>query len=184
MDPCDPNLTPEQQAMATQQLFDEHQKEVERWKRDNARYLEDRASRLATYRDSEKTYDHWVLTLSGGLLGLSMTFLKDILGQNKLEHPRFVVASWAALGISIGCILINLRLSPVSERRHIAIMDDEFEYYYRDKDPFRRITKRFETAKMKCQFWLMESLNWLSLLALLSGISILGYFVFSNFRRD
>jgi hypothetical protein len=93
MDPGHPNLTPAEKEAAQQRVEHDYQQRLERWKRDNERYLEDRRSRISAYRDAEKTHDQWILTLSGSLLALSMTFLKDIVGSSRVEHSSYLLAS-------------------------------------------------------------------------------------------
>lgn len=77
----------------------------------------------ASYRDGEKTLDTWLLTLSGGALGLSMTFLKDIAGGHPAAWISLLAFAWSMLGTSILCVLVNLYKAPKMCLKSIEALD-------------------------------------------------------------
>ena len=54
-----------------------------------------RTELLQTVQKLNESYDKIIITLSGGALGLSVIFLKDVIKDNKLESPELLIWSWA-----------------------------------------------------------------------------------------
>jgi hypothetical protein len=66
-------------------------------------------------------FDKGVLTLSGGALLLSMTFVKDIASKPNLTW--LLLVSWVLLAGAICLMLTSLLMSQSAIRRQIAILD-------------------------------------------------------------
>lgn len=66
-----------------------------------------RQSLVAAEQTMQGEYDKGVLTLSGGALGISLVFLKDVVGPKPLKEPGFLLASWIVWGLSIGFVLAS-----------------------------------------------------------------------------
>lgn len=79
---------------------------------------------VAAEQKSQEDFDKAVLTLSGGALGISFTFLKDIVGANPIAEPTFLIWSWRLWAGSILCVLFSYFLSHLSLRKAIAQVDD------------------------------------------------------------
>ena len=77
---------------------------------------------------SQEDFDKAVLTLSGGALGISFTFLKDVVGTNPIAEPAFLISSWLLWAGSIFCVLFSYFLSHLSLRRAISQVDDKTIY--------------------------------------------------------
>lgn len=60
---------------------------------------------------SQESYDKAVLTLSGGALALTFTFIKDLTVSGHIRHIRFLLASWMMWSISILVILFSFLCS-------------------------------------------------------------------------
>jgi hypothetical protein len=86
---------------------------------------------LQKYRDhliqadqkSQEDFDKTLLTLSSGGLGLSLVFLKDIVGGGAVARPYFILAGWTLLGLSLGLVLLGFFLSRKALRKAIDQFD-------------------------------------------------------------
>lgn len=87
---------------------------------------------LQKYRDvlveadhqASLNYDKAVMTLSGGALGISVTFLKDIVPMPIATTKILLFVSWIAFAISLASILISYLFSMESLRKTIRQVDD------------------------------------------------------------
>ena len=86
---------------------------------------------LAAYRQvlvtaeqaMQSEYDKGVMTLSGGALGVSFAFLKDIVGTKGLSHGLVLLAAWILWGISISFILASYFTSTKALRKAVEDTD-------------------------------------------------------------
>jgi hypothetical protein len=86
---------------------------------------------LQKYRDhlvqadqkSQEDFDKTLLTLSSGGLGLSLFFLKDIVGGKVIERSCYLLSGWAFLAISLGLVLLGFFLSRRALRKSIDQID-------------------------------------------------------------
>lgn len=60
---------------------------------------------------SQESYDKAVLTLSGGALALTFTFIKDLIVPGHIRHIYFLLTSWIMWSISILVILFSFLCS-------------------------------------------------------------------------
>jgi hypothetical protein len=83
---------------------------------------------VKTRQASQSNYDKAVLLLSAGALGVSMTFVKDIVGDPKKAYwmPLLMVA-WICWGISCASVLYSHFASVSAHDESIAALDDERE---------------------------------------------------------
>lgn len=87
---------------------------------------------LKNYRDflmkadhqASLNYDKAVITLAGGALGISITFLKDIVPSPSPESKIFLYISWISLAISLASILVSYLFSMESLRKAMRQVDD------------------------------------------------------------
>jgi hypothetical protein len=56
---------------------------------------------------AHEDFDKTVLTLSGGALVVSITFVKDIVGPGSVIHKGLLMLSWFCWGISVTSVLIS-----------------------------------------------------------------------------
>lgn len=73
-------------------------------------------------------YDKAVMTLAGGALGISITFLKDIVPSPLPDTKILLYISWISLAISLASILISYLFSMESLRKAMRQVDDETIY--------------------------------------------------------
>ena len=55
---------------------------------------------ISTEQASQTDFDKGVLALSGGALGLSFAFTKDIVGTTHVVHIGFLLSAWIAWAAS------------------------------------------------------------------------------------
>ncbi|MCC5099088.1 MULTISPECIES: hypothetical protein [Xanthomonas] len=73
---------------------------------------------------AQEDYDKTVLTLSGGALGISFAFVKDIVGQNPIQNSSWLVAAWILWALSTSAMLGSFFVSRLALRRAILQCDD------------------------------------------------------------
>jgi hypothetical protein len=77
----------------------------------------------ATEQKSQTDFDKAILTLSGGGLGISFTFLKDIVGAPNAVHTTFLISAWIGWTLSATAILGSFYTSILALRRAIHQLD-------------------------------------------------------------
>ena len=88
-----------------------------------AHWAEHRKHLVACDQKSQEDFDKTVLSLSGGALGISFVFLKDVIGPNPIQSPALLFAAWVAWGISTFCVLASYYLSHLAIRKTISQID-------------------------------------------------------------
>lgn len=76
-------------------------------------------ARQKAFEDFDKT----VLALSGGALGVSITFVKDLLGPGALSCKGCLLMSWITWGTSVLTVLISYYASQLTLNRAIKQID-------------------------------------------------------------
>ncbi len=79
---------------------------------------------VAAEQKSQDDFDKTVLTLSGGALGISFAFLKDIVGPQPIVFSGFLLAAWFAWAFSTFSVLTSYYLSHLALRSAIGQVDD------------------------------------------------------------
>ena len=51
---------------------------------------------VSAEQKSQEDFDKTILSLSGGALGISFVFLKDVIGPLPILQPGFLLAAWLA----------------------------------------------------------------------------------------
>ena len=87
-----------------------------------------RQSLIAAEQSMQGEYDKGVLTLSGGALGISLVFLKDVVGTRPLVHSECLLASWIVWGLSIAFVLSSYFTSTKALRRAVTDTDERTIY--------------------------------------------------------
>jgi len=106
------------------------------------------SERLADYRKwlvaaeqkSQEDFDKTVLSLSGGALGISFIFLKDVIGPKPIVMPSFLLAAWLVWAFSTFVVLTSYYLSHLALRRAITQVDDGTIYNQPPGGKFARLT--------------------------------------------
>jgi len=113
-------------------------------------------------------FDTSVLTLSGGALLLSMTFIKDIVHGSPKGTWSLLVA-WVLLGTAIGVMLVSLLTSQKAYRKQRDILDEELD-------------KPNKQAKYNSWACATKWLNRMSIALFLVGVVFLGCFTIRNIQ--
>ena len=109
---------------------------------------------LAKYRqffvESERTaqehYDKAVLTLSGGALGVSFAFMREVIGPGAVQAEHLLFWSWASWGTSITAILFSYYFSHLALRKAISQTDLQVVQYVRPGGYHDAITATLNAA--------------------------------------
>lgn len=72
---------------------------------------------------SQEDFDKTVLSLSGGALGISFVFLKDVIGASPIFSPNLLFLAWISWGLSTFCVLLSFFFSHLALRRAIDQVD-------------------------------------------------------------
>jgi hypothetical protein len=89
-----------------------------------------RSALLDCDKKSVEEYDKAVMTLSGGAIGVSFAFLKDIVGSGTLHATFFLLFAWCVWGMSITAVLFSHYCSHRSMRRAlIDLADNNLNYH-------------------------------------------------------
>jgi hypothetical protein len=118
-------------------------------------------------------YDKWVLTLSGGALGLSITFIEKIAKNPTAETLFWLEISWTCLILS----LLSALLSLVTSQSAIRENRQELDLAHSENRAPRLVFPRRFT-------WITNKLNWGSLLLFIVGVVFLCFFSFKNIDQS
>ena len=113
-------------------------------------------------------FDKSILSLSGGALLLSMTFIKDIV-HGSPKATWLLIVAWVLLGTAIGAMLVSLLTSQKAYRKQRDILDEQL-----DKADKEGVYNRWACATK----WL----NRASITLFLVGVVFLGYFTVMNMQ--
>lgn len=87
---------------------------------DDSRHLDDyRRALVAAEQKAQEDYDKHVIALSGGALGISFLFLKDVIGGRPIEWDWALLAAWYCWAASIIAVLASFFLSQLALRAAI-----------------------------------------------------------------
>lgn len=129
-----------------------------------------------------KEYDKWLLTLSGSALGLSLTFIKDVLPHDRTWILMvFLYLAWVIFALIIMITITNIQLSYSAFQKHRQIADQKYELYVKNKLSHNELWDgiRFEQDNVKRNHYI-EWFNWINLVLFIVGISFLIIFVGCN----
>ena len=73
---------------------------------------------------SQDDYDKSIISLSGGALGISLVFYKEVIGNNAPIHHELLIWSWTAWAASIAAVVVSYFLSRLSLRKAIEQTDN------------------------------------------------------------
>lgn len=111
-------------------------------------------------RDAARSFDQTMITLSGGALGLSLTFVQQ-LAEKPAQWRAVLISAWLAFGTALVSILISFLL---------------FQY---------AIDARIDGKDQPASAWdrWTRRANWISLVSFGSGVLTLLTFCLKNFLR-
>ena len=96
---------------------------------------------LTLEQQMQSEYDKAILALSGGALGVSMTFLKDVVIKQGVHGGGYLLAAWVCWGLSITCTLFSYYTSAQALRRAVKQTEDRLIYLELAGGCFNLVTK-------------------------------------------
>jgi len=90
--------------------------------------LEYRKVLVAADQKGQEEFDKAVLSLSGGALGVSLVFLKDVIGSDPIQYPYLMMLAWACWAFSTLAVLSSYHMSNLTVREGIAQIDRDEAY--------------------------------------------------------
>jgi hypothetical protein len=121
---------------------------------------------IKTAQESQSDYDKSVLLLSGGALGVSIAFVKDIIGATHPAHSCLLLTAWILWGVSCASVLVSYYTSSIALSIAIDRVDRE--------PPGKSLTGAFDV--------ITKILNAVSGLGFLIGLAFFCYFVAANLQ--
>jgi hypothetical protein len=126
-----------------------------------------RATLLELRREAQNNYDRYLLSLSGGALGLSIAFIKDIVRTNPALGVTFALVAWGLWTLSLLAVLASFFTSKQALDLAIRQVDNE-------PRSDSRLGGKFDKAT--------AVLNLIAGLSFLVGTGFFVYFVSLNLR--
>jgi len=77
-------------------------------------YLKEREFLIDSEREGSKSFDKFILSLSAGAIGLSLTFLTNIVSNVSSWSIWFLIIAWGLLVLSMLSTMISLLTSQAS----------------------------------------------------------------------
>ena len=71
----------------------------------------------------QSAYDKAIMALSRDALGISRTFLKDIVLANGVRNGFALLSAWSCWGASVTCILISFHSSVAAHQKAVFQLD-------------------------------------------------------------
>jgi len=130
------------------------------------KYLEERKLLVSAERETAQQFDKSILTLAGGALALSITFIDKIAPCPKESSIFFLVNAWGLFCLSLLITLISFLTSQAACRTQRDILDDDISGE--------------ETGRVNKPALWTNRLNYLSIGAFILGIIALVVFCTFN----
>nr|MBN1228879.1 hypothetical protein [Anaerolineae bacterium] len=87
-----------------------------------------RTNLMTAEQKAQDDYDKNLIALSGGALGITFAFIKDIIGSNSVVNPNYILVAWILWAISISIVLLSFYSSNWALRKAIKQVDIEKIY--------------------------------------------------------
>ena len=100
----------------------------------------------------QTTYDKAVMTLSGGALGISLTFIRDIADKASIKSEGWLLAAWVLWGLSVSMILASFFTSSLAFRKAVRQTDEKAIYIEHAGGRFNQITMWLNPVAGGCFF--------------------------------
>lgn len=113
----------------------------------------------------QSEYDKGLMTLSGGALGISLAFVKEVIGKKTIHDGGWFVGAWVLWGLSLTFVLASYFTSTKSLRNAADSVGNQTIYLDLAKCRWRRAT---------------ICLNLASGLAFIAGVACIVLFIFLN----
>jgi hypothetical protein len=132
-------------------------------------YAKTRDDLLARNLSNSEKYDNAILTLSTGILGLSVAFIKDIIPLGKAKYIFLLESTWWLFGSSIVVVLCSFFVSQMAIKKQLNYA---VKYYLDKEDEYLK--------KKNLPAILTEYINWVAGGLFIFGIIATIIFVSAN----
>lgn len=132
-------------------------------------YLDERKLLIEAERESARSFDKTIITLSAGALGFSLTFIRQIAPNPQPDTLWLLVGAWVSFALALLAILLSFLLSQSAIRRQRKIIDEEQE------------SKKAAREQPNCWATVTNWLNWISMGLFVIGVVSLTFFSYNNF---
>ena len=126
-------------------------------------YSDHRKQAWEDIQSSTDSFDQSVLTMSSGVLGLSLAFVKDIVPLNKAVWLHVLYTSWVSFVLCVAITLISFRVSVAAQNKNLDYLA---KYYLERQDKF--FNK--QSAYSKALTWLTWAAGTLFIVGLASTV--------------
>ena len=82
---------------------------------------------LTAYEKAQEDYDKTVITLSGGALGITFSFIEKFIGDAPIKQPTFLLLAWGSWGFSVTSCLFSYYSSVLSLGKILSELSNEEE---------------------------------------------------------
>lgn len=131
-----------------------------------ADYLRERQASIELECKQAESFDRWILTLSGGALAITMTFVKEFAPSGGRVDVHYLLIGWASFAASMCSTLLSFLASQRGHQRLRCILDEQF--------------KRGSIDQSNHWGRMTAALNLLSMLLFFVGILCVAVFVLRN----
>lgn len=118
-----------------------------------------------TMQKVSESYDKTIITLSGGALALSFTFIKNFIDEKQIFNPELLFFSWVLLASSLSTVLLSLFFARLAFKKAIEQVDNGTIYNTKAEGTYGRITSILHSS---------------GAVLLIAGLFLLGGFVYAN----
>ena len=94
----------------------------------------------------QSEYDKAIMALSGGALGVSMTFLKEVVITQGIHGGCYLLAAWICWGLSVTSTLASFYTSSLALRKAVQQTDDRAIYIELLGGKYNQATKILNVA--------------------------------------
>jgi hypothetical protein len=114
---------------------------------------------------AQEDFDKTVLSLSGGALGISFAFVKDVIGEDPIRISSLLFSAWIFWGLSVTSVLLSYYTSNLALRKTIEQVDEG---------------KIYDERPGKCFDVITAVLNLLGAILFFAGVILITIFVALN----
>jgi hypothetical protein len=124
-----------------------------------------RTGLIQTVEKLNDNYDKLIITLSGGALALSLTFLKDIVKDTTIRSPEYLLLSWGLFILSLTSVLGSLLFGIAAHKKAIKQVDAGTIYKEEPGGIFSKVT---------------TFMHYIGTAFLIAGLVLITVFIYSN----
>jgi hypothetical protein len=127
-------------------------------------YNDHRKQAWEDIQSSTDSFDQSLITMSSGVLGLSLAFVKDIVPLNKAVWLHVLYTSWVSFVLCVVITVISFRVSVAAQNKNLEYLA---KYYLECRDEF--FNK--QSAYSKALTWLTWAAGTLFIVGLASTVA-------------